>query len=939
MKIKYLWAFILLLIASCSDIDLQNPIAGNEENGQTSDLPGKDSGDNILRGVVRVKFSEEIIDQINVQTRSGAVTMGVSELDAIVREIGTKRIERTFPHAGRFEERQRKAGLHLWYEVYFNDTVPVTRASRDFESIKGIEVVEPSIVIRLPEYKITTPFSNSALSMMTAAKLSGHPSGFNDPGIGVQWHYHNDGSLVESVEGADMRAVEAWTISTGHPDVIVSVVDEGVDISHEDLKENVWVNEAELNGLPGVDDDNNGYIDDVHGWNFFDNNPDITPGVHGTHVAGTVAAVNNNAKGLAGVAGGNGQKGSGARVMPTQVFKGEGFAGRVAFAQAMVYAANNGAVISQNSWGYGADEMYESDKVAIDYFIKYAGTDETGENQVGPMKGGIVICAAGNTYAESLQFPGGYEECVSVTAMAPNFMRAVYATVGDWVDITAPGGDIESYGEGYDGNGEHGVASLYPENQYVYMEGTSMACPHVSGVAALMVAHFGVGHPGFTPDELKSKLYASTRNIDRYNFKEAKKMGRGYMDAFLALGGVRNSNPPEKVADLTGEWTRFSLDLEWSVTVDAESRKATAYDMIVFEGDLANVDFENPPVGARSTVVNVTSKDVGDKLTVSFSNLEPNTNYNVAVSGVDIDGNRSGTAVISGTTKENRPPDPVTDFNAIWKASSVELSWSVTADPDDGKTREYMLMISQTDLNGVDLNNLPGDVRTSLRRVGKPVGGKMSYHFERIEEGKRYYAAIYGIDINGAHSDMSVVSGYSYEDAPAVLKEMGDLNIVGTGSSKEIDLTAYFKDRFDSNLKYTVEVGNAALMDTSVDNNVLVVRAKSYGETTMAVIATNMAGRSSTLSFKVRCIPPMNGDLLLYPNPVQDIMNVLINTEESVDTSIQIVNGRGITVFSYNYQATPYVASKVDLSKLTAGNYVVTVKYQGKTIKKNMTKL
>lgn len=936
MKIKYLWALVLFLIISCSDNDFQSTILNDEKIEQIS--TAKEEGD-IIKGVVRVKFSEDMVDRLNIQTRSGMATMGVSSLDVLAHEIGAKRIVRTFPDAGRFEARQRKAGLHLWYEVYFNDSIPVTHALQNFQSIEGVEVVEPSITIRLSDYRMTTPFSGNDLFSKGETTRAVQSSGFNDPGIGIQWNYNNNGALIESVEGADIRAFEAWTLCTGNSDVIVSVVDEGIDVTHEDLVDNVWVNEAELNGLAGVDDDNNGYIDDVYGWNFCDNSPNITPGTHATHVAGTVAAVNNNAIGLAGIAGGDGRKGSGARVMSSQVFLNDTFGGRVAFAQAMVYAANNGAVISQNSWGYSADEIFESDKAAIDYFIQYAGTDETGEKQVGPMKGGIVICASGNTYNESLQFPAGYEPCVAVTAMAPNFKRAVYATIGNWVDITAPGGDIASYGNGYEGTGEHGIASLYPGNMYVYMEGTSMACPHVSGVAALMAAYYGIGNPGFTPDELKDKLYAATRNIDRYNMNDTHKMGAGYMDAFLALGGVRDSNPPQKVTDLKGEWGRYSLDLEWSVTSDAETQRATRYDVIVFDHDLSSVDFDNLPSDAKSALVNVTSENVGDKLNVSFSNLKPNTDYNVAVSGVDIDGNRSETTFLLGTTKENRPPDAVTDFNAIWESSAVELSWTVTADPDDGKTREYMLLVSQAELKMADLNNLPSDVRSSLRRVGKPIGGKMTYRFERLEEGKHYYAAIYGIDINGAQSDLSVVSGYTYEDAPAILKEADDLNIVGTGTSKEIDLAAYFQDRFDTNLTFIAEASNSELIDISIANGKLEISGKAYGETLLTVIATNMIEKSSSLSFNVRCIPPIDGDLLLYPNPVRDIMNVLTNIENSVETSIQIVNSKGVTVFSEKYMATPYVASKVDLSKLRTGTYIVILKYSGKTVKKSVTKL
>lgn len=931
-----------LLMASCADNVLENNVAADEESIQNSDVQKDKYGNEILTGVVRVKLSEEMVNRISVQTCGGVTTMGVDELDAIAREIGAKRIERTFPDAGRFEARQRKAGLHLWYEVYFDNDVPVTRASRDFNSADGVEIVEPLIAVKLPEYKQTKPltFDEFAMAHPATRLNTGYPNTFNDPGLGIQWNYHNDGSLPEAVEGADIRAFEAWAISTGSSEVIVSVVDAGVDVTHVDLKDNIWVNEAELNGEPGVDDDNNGRIDDIYGWNFYDNSPNVSAEAHATHVAGTVSAVNNNGIGLAGVAGGNGTPGSGTRIMPTQIFMDDTFGGRESFAAAMVYAANNGAVISQNSWGYTADEIYESDKEAIDYFIKYAGTDETGEIQTGPMKGGIVICAAGNTYAQSLQFPGGYEPCVAVTAMAANFKRAVYATLGEWIDITAPGGDIASYGDGYNGNGEYGIASLYPGDMYVYLEGTSMACPHVSGVAALMVAHYGgIENPGFTPEMLKEKLYASVRNIDIYNRDLTGLMGLGYVDAYKALGGTRNSNPPAEVGEMTIIPDRYKATVEWAVTADTESERATRYDLVVFDGDLDNVDFSNPPAGSRTATVNVKDSNVGDKLNATFTMLRPDTHYNVAIAGVDIDGNRSETSFATFKTIENQCPLPVSDLTGVWKATSVELTWSVTSDPDDTKPRDYILIISQSDLNGLNPDELPNDARTVQRRVGKPIGEKMTYSFKNLEEGKKYYTAIYGIDVNGGRSEVSVTSGYTYESAPIVIKELGDFNIMGTNEVKSIDLSAYFTDTLDDALTYSVEVGNSNLLSASVSSSTLNITAKAYGETTVTVTATNFTGKSSALTFKVICIPPINSDLLIYPNPVKTDMNVLLNIEKSVRASIQVLNGRGIAVFSNSYQATPYQASKFNLSKLPAGIYTVVVTYPDKTIKRSVTKL
>lgn len=132
---------------------------------------------------------------------------------------------------------------------------------------------------------------------------------FDDPMLPSQWHYNNDGSIPGTVAGADANVFKGWEIETGKKDVLVAIVDGGFQVDHPDLAQNVYVNEAEKNGKPGVDDDGNGYTDDVYGYNFVINSADVNAHSHGTHVAGTVGAVNGNGLGVAGVAGGSGEGG------------------------------------------------------------------------------------------------------------------------------------------------------------------------------------------------------------------------------------------------------------------------------------------------------------------------------------------------------------------------------------------------------------------------------------------------------------------------------------------------------------------------------------------------------------------------------------------------------------------------------------------------------
>lgn len=317
--------------------------------------PGK-----VEPGVILVKMQDEPEDPM--------------QLSAALPELGISSVERLFVGPERFEARKRAMGLNLWYKVTFDESTPVTRAASDIVAAGGIQEINYVHEVSFTDAPEAWPF--------------------DDPMLPDQWHYMNFGTGIHQEEGSDINLFPAWNVTTGSPEVIVAVIDSGVDVDHEDLAWNMWVNEAELNGQPGVDDDGNGYVDDIHGFNFVvgnNNQPvgQITAEEHGTHVAGTIAAVNNNGLGVSGIAGGDYAAGKpGVRIMTCQTGPGSAF-----IAQAFVYAADNGAVISQNSWT--CDPSYTVVLESIDYFNQYAGMenvegDETGV-QDGPMAGGLTI--------------------------------------------------------------------------------------------------------------------------------------------------------------------------------------------------------------------------------------------------------------------------------------------------------------------------------------------------------------------------------------------------------------------------------------------------------------------------------------------------------------------------------------------------------------------
>ena len=256
------------------------------------------------KGRLRLKFKSRFTGKAEqaVYTRAGT---------GDIRIVSMKRL---FPFAGKFEERTRKAGLHLWYEVEFDEQTPVTRALALLGDTTEIEIAEPVYIIRNTGGEGTVPVRSAG------ERNSDGTAPFNDPELSRQWHYSNTGELPNSVAGADINLFAAWQKNQGSREVIVAVIDGGIDYRHEDLSGNVG-NPAELFGEPGVDDDGNGYIDDIYGWNFINGTNQIEADDHGTHVAGTIGAENNNGVGVCGIAGGHGGN-TGVWLLSCQLFVG-----------------------------------------------------------------------------------------------------------------------------------------------------------------------------------------------------------------------------------------------------------------------------------------------------------------------------------------------------------------------------------------------------------------------------------------------------------------------------------------------------------------------------------------------------------------------------------------------------------------------------------------
>ena len=603
MKKKFFYiAMVALVLTGCSDsLSTIDSSEGKADITIPSDAEA---------GELLIKFAPEmssILDQAQMsKTRSGKATRsGIPSTDEVLDILGSYSFERVFPVDANTEARTREAGLHLWYTVKFDKSTDLKAAAERLKQLGEVTKVQTNGRIKRA-YNTDSKriyLSDKALQQKaTRAAASGEP---NDPGFAYQWHYRNLGAGNYGFEnlndnqagaeaGCDVNAVEAWKTCVGDPSIIVAVLDEGVMYTHPDLAPNMWCNPGETSQGAKADGDGNGYEGDLHGYNFVEESGNITwsdanDSGHGTHVAGTIAAANNNGVGVSGVAGGDGTPNSGVKIMSCQIFSGQNSVTLAGEARAIKYAADNGAVILQCSWGYNSSESselsgytpgpatekewaetYPLEKEALDYFINNAGSPN------GVIDGGIAVFAAGNEYAGNPAFPGAYSKCVSVASLAADYTPACYTDFGSLVTLSAPGGDLEYYGKigetedeywAETGEQKGAVLSTLVKNgqpAYGYMEGTSMACPHVSGVAALGLAYAVKQNRHYRAADFISLMKKSVKDLDSHYQNGATKtyymnhttvgaspetielskyigkMGAGLIDAAQLLNGIQN---------------------------------------------------------------------------------------------------------------------------------------------------------------------------------------------------------------------------------------------------------------------------------------------------------------------------------------------------------------------------------------------------------------
>lgn len=878
-----LGAFLVMAAACSKESAPQHEV--NPENGVSADESSL-----YAPGIAIVRFSDGMIQEIESDLNAGKLATKSMGLNQALDELSIVSMERLFPYAGEYEPRTRKEGLHKWYVVRFDESIPQTRAASDLSSIPGVELVEG-------RKKVVS-------------------ESFNDPRLKDQWNMMNPGEGGSTYrKGADINVSEVWEhFTVGKPEVIVGVIDGGIDLTHPDISRNC---------IPG----NGG-----GSYNFVDKNETIVAHEHGTHVAGIIGAINNNGIGVCGVAGGDYAAGQrGVSLLSCQIFKtnvatGLDESGNIP--SAITWAADHGAVIINNSWGYNPDvngdgkiseseekaflaaKISASDKAAIDYFIKYAGCDNDG-NQLpnSPMRGGVAIFAAGNN-ALANGAPANYEEVVAVGAIGPNSARASYSNYGDWVDICAPGGDSR-YAS---------VLSTVPSSRYASMSGTSMACPHVTGVAALVVSYFG--GQGFTNEDLKAKLLGGTSRKKGF-VSETYKIG----DLVDALGSMfyGMGNKPSRVASFAASAESNTMTFSWKHNSDDKGFSSYGYRIVVSSDKSAveKADMASPDKALKVVDVDVVSGTAeGSEMTASLGNLNFGTEYYAAVASCTYLGEYSEKSeVVSAKTGSNNPP-----AITLEKTEAVQKAH---------ETVKYYMNIADPDGNPFEVTAETGS--SAARLIQENAAGRYSLEVDgpKAEPGT-YRAVVTATDALGLSSSATFTYTILENHAPQLKKQFEDVFLENVGDSFELDMSEYAVDQDGETLKYVITPDNGSMFYSSVSGTVVKMTVLMQGASSVKISAVDGLGAAAEGTFNV-LVRSSEVELDAYPNPVVD--NLYIGTgKEQSETEIKIFSATGSEVYSVKLESSAFEPAVVDMSRLAPGRYRLEVSYGGKMYNRQIVK-
>lgn len=880
---KSLWVVMTVsvsLLFSCSK-SIEQPSVVQEDSSEE---------EAVVLSSANILVSDEMASMLEESLSNGGIETKSETLNTALDAMGVKTIERLFPDTGRFEERRRAFGLHKWYKISYSADVPATKAAEQMSHVDGIDVFESDRPIKLMD---DLPF--------------------NDPRLSSQWQYRNDGSGNGWREYMDINVYPVWkNYTTGRSDVVVGVVDGGIDTAHEDL---------------------DGVVDKNNSWNFCTDTKIISANSHGTHVGGTIGAINNNGLGVSGVAGGDAAAGvKGVTLLSLQIFSNDDGSG--SGASGIVWAADHGAVICNNSWGYdfenedgtmdkdGAKEYHEfyaqpnegeyksSVKDAIDYFNANAGMDEDG-NQIGPMAGGVVFFSAGN---ETWQYgpPANYPGAIAVGAYGPSGAKAYYSNYGtkddDWVDIAAPGGDAYSTQ----------IMSTLPGNAYGYFQGTSMACPHVSGVAALVVS--ALGGPGFTREMLIDKLlHAPNPNFNLGNSRIGIPV-----DALGAITYGAEPDIPAAVTDLKATASSNNVDVTWKVTASKKGTAAYAYRLFygTDQNSVKKATAADPGSGVNSIVVETGIKKTGETLSKSFA-LDFETTYYFKVLGYDYNLNYSENSNIASVKTEANNPPVITPLSSIDNIKvrpfeSVMINFTVS-DPDG-----HSFTVDYAQGSGSDSWQLLPTGQYQLRIVGS------------VADPGTYVATVTATDSYGKAGSLKVSYTILENHPPVVSKPIENILLTEVGASETITLSDHITDPDGETLSFSANNTATNVIHANVGSGKLIMTSLDYGLATITVTGSDAKKKEASTVFKVLV---RSADIQMQVYPTTVTTTLYISTGESLqETSIKIASQTGGIFYDGSVQCSAFEPAQIDMKNAAPGKYSVIVSFGGKEYTQSVVK-
>lgn len=400
-----------------------------------------------------------------------------SALNQVLNKYSVTNIKQAFPSASALPGGPSLDGIAL---VKYASSKDPSEVAKELEASGTVEWAEPHYI-----YK-------------TTAMPEGSPAFTpNDPNFSMQWWLTN------------IKAQQAWDITQGDSSVVIGIVDSGVEWAHPDLSQNIYINRKEIPGN-GVDDDKNGYTDDVRGWDFggLNGTPDANPAEdrpqHGTHVAGIAGAVTNNGVGVASI-------GNKCRLLAVKAARDDqrdeyGNAYIYYGYEGIVYAVDNGAKIINCSWG---GPNYSRTAFSV---VKYAVS-----------KGVLIVTSAGNDASDVFQYPAAYEGVLSVGSLGQNDTRSYFTNYGAFVKVCAPG---------------ESIYATWQPGGYQFLSGTSMSTPLVSGLAGLVKTKF----PSYTPAQVAEQIRVNCDNIDAQNPSAIYQLGSGRVNAYKALSNTQSKS-------------------------------------------------------------------------------------------------------------------------------------------------------------------------------------------------------------------------------------------------------------------------------------------------------------------------------------------------------------------------------------------------------------